>query len=163
MTTAFEVSAADFEHAAQALTVNGFITVSEPIIEGTIYGIGILVRRKVRNRLARHNRTGKLRSLVVQDSKGRGYDYVMVVKSAGPVAHLVAGGVKPHEIRSLKPMPIRAAAGGVTTFAQAVHHPGFRGDPYFRNGIRDAGPDIDALVAQSAADLEREVAARVTR
>jgi hypothetical protein len=162
MTTDFEVDAKDFARAAEALSAAGFKDVADPLIGLAIHDIGVIVRRKVRLRLLSHYRTGKLRSGVVQVKGGSGIDTVGIVKSTGPIAHLIAGGVKPHTIRSHKHMPIRGF-GGITTFAQTVHHPGFRGDPYFHKGVEDAARDIDKIVVKATDTMAIELKARIER
>jgi hypothetical protein len=79
------------------------------------------------------------------------------VSSTGPIAHLIAGGVRPHGIRAHDPhhpMPI----GRFRAFSEAVRNPGFRADPYFAAGVKESLPAIKGIVDQAGAAMVKELA-----
>jgi hypothetical protein len=161
------VDGSAFRRAAAALEGEGFDRVAGRLVAPALRKGGNAVRRHVRARLKPHRRTGKLARNVRVETAGAGVRLAVTVRSAGPIAHLVAGGVRPHDeaVVHARAMTIKAPgrAGGVVAFASTVHHPGFAGDPYFEHGARDAAPEIQAIVQGSADDMARELADRIKR
>jgi hypothetical protein len=147
----------DFERAARVLGHQNFERVAGKVLGGAIRQGGNLVRRKVRARARPHRRSGHMSDAVTMRVTGRGMDVQAKVHAGGPVAHLIAGGVRAHDIEPGKSMPIHSRTGTVTAFATAVHHPGFPADPFFHHGVRDALPEVnkivDAAIDQLAHDL----------
>lgn len=149
------IDADDFIRAAEALEGAGFDRQAGRIVASALRKSGNSVRRHVRERLKPHRQTGKLARAVRQDVRGYGMDTAVTVRSGGPVAHLVSGGVRAHDIDPGRIMAMHGPgrAKPLIGFAQAVHHPGFRGDPYFAKGIRDAQGDIQGYLSDAADDL----------
>lgn len=148
----FTVDARDFERAAAALEGHGFDRVAGRTVQGAIRKMINAVRRHVRAAAKPHRRTGRLSSNVRVYFTGQGMDFVGRVKAAGPVAHLIIGGVRPHQIRTRHVMALRGPgrAAPVIGFAQAVQHPGFRADPFFARGVSDASADMQQIIEQAA-------------
>lgn len=135
-------------------------------IERVIDQIGEIVQRAVRKRAKRHYRSGRLERNVRVMSIGAGWERTVRVKSHGSVAHLVAGGVRPHMIRARPPrtpaMPL-FVGNSITGWAEAVQHPGFRGDPYFHVGAMNSRLAINAVLKKSARTLAAHLAVLVAQ
>jgi hypothetical protein len=152
------VDAEDFRVAADALKARGFTKIAEKRVKHALRQSANSAREHIKSEARRHRRTGRLIRSIHTTWKGAGLDFRLRVGSTDPVAHLIVSGVRPHEILSRRqPMPI----GGVHPFAERVHHPGFRGDPFIHRGIRKAMPEIqgyvDAAGKAMVADLAKKM------
>lgn len=168
MSKPYGIDASDFVDASKALERHGFERQAGITVAYAIKRSANAVRRNVRGELKRHRKSGRLSRAVIVKSRGTGLDIVTKVKSAGPIAHLVSGGVAPHDIDA-EPggvMVIRGPGAGFRPtigYATAVRHPGFQGDPYFARGVRKAAPEINAILQKSADTMARELAFRMER
>lgn len=151
------VDAADFNRAAAALEGAGFDELAGKIVKHALRRSANVVRDNVRTRAARHGQ--RLAKGVHTTWRGAGFAFQLRVSATGPVAHLIAGGVKPHRIAPGRVMKI----GGVIGFARAVQHPGFRADPFVHRGIVDSLPAIQAIVDQAGSEMAAALAARLKR
>jgi len=150
-----EFDASEFTRAA--LAIGPFLTVDSALImEAAVDASAVVIEEKVKRRAARHRNTGKLIAKIHTSRAGAGFDHTALVKSGGSVAHLVAGGVKPHAIKG-NSMPIRRGGPEILGFAQAVEHPGFGGDPYFRKGVRDSVSGVNNVLNGAARALVAEL------
>jgi hypothetical protein len=135
-------------------------------IEAAMDKIGPIVQRAVRKRARRHYRTGRLEKFVNVVGVGAGWERTVRIHSGGSVAHLVAARVRPHREVSRPPetpaMPLYVG-GSVVAFAQAVQHPGYRGDPYFRVGAMNSRLAINAVLKASAKRLATHLAVLVAQ
>jgi hypothetical protein len=62
------------------------------------------------------------------------------VISTHPATQFVHDGTRRHQIRPRNPAGyLRFQVGGRIVFAKVVDHPGYRGDPFLTNALRDAG------------------------
>jgi len=62
------------------------------------------------------------------------------VISTHPATQFVHDGTRRHQIRPRNPAGyLRFQVGGRIVFAKVVNHPGYRGDPFLTNALRDAG------------------------
>lgn len=157
MTTAsIEIDGAAFNDAAQALGAS-FDEVAAKTVRTTLRKAANVVRGNVRARARRHHRTGRLEAGVHTSWQGAGLSFQLRVFAESPESNLIAGGVRPHVIRATRPMPV----GGLTGFAEVVHHPGFRADPFFHRGVVESLPAIQALVDAAAKVMAAELAARM--
>lgn len=161
MTTAtVSIDATAFNKAAAALSEAGFEEVAGPIVKHALRQSANVVRDSIKSAARRHRRTGRLERGVHTTWKGAGLAFQLRVSSTGSVAHLIAGGVRPHGIRAgdvHHPMPV----GRMTGFAEAVRNPGFRGDPYFHRGVQASLPAITAIVEAAGAAMVKELAAHM--
>lgn len=154
------IDATAFDKAAAALSTAGFEDVATPIVRNALTRSANVVRDKVKTAARRHRRTGRLERGVHTTWKGAGLAFQLRVSSTGPVAHLIAGGVRPHGIRAFDvhhPLPV----GGPTGFAEHVEHRGFRGDPYFARGVAAAIEPIGTIVQAAGKAMTDELAKRV--
>jgi hypothetical protein len=130
-------------------------------VERVIHQSAEIVQRAVRKRAKRHYRTGRLEKNVRIAETGAGWDFIARVRSGGSVAHLVAANVRPHMIVSDGPkspaMPLYRG-NSITGFAQAVQHPGHRGDPYFHVGAMNSRLAINAVLKASAKKMVAHLA-----
>ena len=135
-------------------------------IEAAMDQIGVIDQRAVRKRAKRHYRSGKLERLVRITAVGAGWERTVRIKSHGSVAHLVAARVRPHRIVSRPPetpaMPLYVR-GTITGWAEAVQHPGYRGDPYFHVGAMNSRLAINAVLKASARRLAKHLAILVAQ
>lgn len=135
-------------------------------IERVMDQSGEIVQRAVRKRAKRHYRTGRLERNVKVVAIGAGWDRTVRVRSGGHTAHLVAGHVKAHLIkspgrrhkfRSFSEDPTPAMpfyyGNSIAGFSQAVMHPATRGDPYFHVGAMNSRLAINAVLKASAKKL----------
>ncbi len=161
----YGIDASDFVAASKALERHGFERQAGVTVAYAIKRSATVVRRHVRKEVRSHRRRGRLSSNVVVRHRGAGLEFVATVKSAGPVAHLIAGGVAPHDIAPGSVMAIHGPgrSGPVIGFATAVRAPGFPADPYFARGVRGAAPEINAIIDKSADTMARELAFRMER
>jgi hypothetical protein len=154
------IDASEFSAAIWALGP-AFDVEAAIIIEKAMDQAGEIVQRAVRKRARRHYRTGRLERQVRVLGVGAGWDRIVRVRSEGSVAHLVAGRVRPHAIRSREPetkaMPLYVR-GGITGWSEAVQHPGTRGDPYFHVGAMNSRLAINAVLKKSARLLAQHLA-----
>ena len=98
------------------------------------------VRDAVARRAGRHRASGRMARQVKVIARADG----LAVHASGRVAHLITGGTAPHTIRSHgRALELRSAGGGLRGFAEVVHHPGTRADPFVARGLEDALPDVD--------------------
>lgn len=161
----FTLDTDDFERAAKVLDEPMFRRITGRIIPGAIRKSANAVRKHVRAQIRPRRRTGRLASNVRIYHSGSGLAFQSKVRSTGPVAHLIAGGVKAHAIEPGKVMPIHGPGRNpaVVGFATAVQHPGFRPDPYFARGVRESQRDIDAIIEQANDQTAEELAFRIDR
>lgn len=136
------VDATDFEAAAQALGARGFLPIAEKRVKHVLRQSANSVRAHIQDEARRHRRTGKMLRSVHTTWKGAGLNFQVRVGVTDPIAYLIVGGVRPHDEVATRPMPI----GGIHPFAEAVHHPGFRADPFVHRGIVRAEPEIQGYV-----------------
>lgn len=157
------IDASAFENAAKALERKGFERAAGRTVAWALRRSANVVRRQVRAAAKPHRKRGRLSSNVRTSFAGTGLDFSAKVRSTGPVAHLIAGGVRPHAIEPGRVMAIHGAgkSGPIVGFATAVQHPGFRADPYFHRGVTAAGPEIKAIVDKSAETMRDELAFRM--
>lgn len=66
-------------------------------------------------------------------------DGAVEVKSTHPATLYVHNGTRPHLIRPRRAQYLRFQVGGRTVYTKLVRHPGYRGDPFLTNALRDAG------------------------
>jgi hypothetical protein len=134
-------------------------------IERAMDQCGEIVQRAVRKRAKRHYRTGKLERQIKVQSIGAGWDHTVRVHSGGHAAHLVAGHVRAHMIKSKQPktpaMPLYVG-GSIVGFSEAVKHKATRGDPYFHVGAMNSRLAINAVLKASAKHLAAHLADLVT-
>jgi hypothetical protein len=159
------IDASAFRDAARALERAGFERQAGRTVAWALRRSANAVRRHVRAELKGHRRTGHLAGNVRTRFGGAGLDFSARVKSGGPVAHLIAGGVQPHAIgvEHKRAMTIRGSGrgAGIEGFATVVQHPGFRADPYFTRGVKASAHDINDIVQKSADTMARELAYRM--
>lgn len=167
----FGIDASAFRRAADALENNGFAKLAGPPVAMAIKQSAYAVRRNVRKELKPHKRTGRLHKDVRTKFQGAGLLFIAKVKSTGPVAHLIIGGVKPHTIGpppfrrgSATVLPIHEGGsnGAVVAFSKVVEHRGFGGDPYFHRGVQRAAPEINELIRIAADAMCKELAKRMS-
>lgn len=158
----FTIDASAIASAGAVLRRN-FKGVAGKHVEQTLSKAGSAVSREARKEAGRHTKTGKMRSRIRSYRTGKGLDAKVRIRAGGPVAHLVIGGVRPHDedVRDADALAIAPIGGGITDFAASVHHPGFRGDPFFERGIEDALPEIKVYMQlatdQVAGDLAKQI------
>lgn len=166
----FGINADAFRNAAKALEKEGFDRAAGRTVAFGLRKAANAVRRGVRAEARRHRKTGKLNSGVRTYFKGIGLNFEARVKTTGPVAHLIVGGVTPHPIAgppygrgNSQVMALHASgkAGALIGFAKVVQHPGFKADPYFHNGVKRAAGDINEAIKKSAETMTKELAYRM--
>lgn len=156
------IDAGELRTAARALDELDDIAAAE--LEVTERKLGEAIAAKVRIRARRHRRTGRMERYITVKAEGRGLATRVTVHAGGSVAHLIAGGVRPHTIRPLRSQALAIRRGGaVRGFAEVVKHRGVRPDPFFADGVEDAGHEIDQLTAQAADAIAGELATSITR
>lgn len=156
----------DFARAAKALEHAGFQKTMGWHVRDVMRKSANLVRKNARAGLAPHRRRGRLASGVRTYFKGTGLDSTATIRSTGPIAHLISGGVKPHTIEPGHVMAMVGREGkatGVVGFATVVQHPGFKADPYFSKAVRKSVPDINAFLRTAAIEMVHELRARMGR
>lgn len=130
-------------------------------VEAAMNQSGEIVQRAVRKRAKRHYRSGRLDKMITSTGLGAGWHRVVTVKSRGHVAHLVAGNVRAHMIRTRIPadrtMPL-FVRGNIVGYAEAVEHPATRGDPYFHVGAMNSRLAINAVLKATAKRLVKHLA-----
>lgn len=166
MSQRFTIDARDFQRAGKELEHAGFGERAGTTMGYAIRRSANLVRKNVRAELRPHNKTGKMRDRVRVRIRGRGLETVGGIKTTGVGSNLIVGGVAPHRITSQdgKVMPLYQGKGrglGITGFARAVEHPGFKGDPFFKRGVDKSVPAINDILRASAATMVRELAFRM--
>lgn len=103
-----------------------------------------------------HTKTGALvRSLKVKKLPGGDRYEVAHDLQVAPHALFVHWGTRPHDIRPRNKKTLRWVGHNGFVFAQLVHHPGYKGDPYLTRA-RDA-------VARRFSTIAREAWANITR
>lgn len=155
------IDAADFTKAALAFGDQWDLQAALEI-EKVIDQCGDIVQRAVVKRAKRHYRTGRLEKAIRRTSVGAGWDRIAQVHSGGRVAHLVAGRVRAHPIKSREPqtpaMPLYVSGGSIKGFTEAVQHKATRGDPYFHVGAMNSRLAINAALKASAKRLAAHLA-----
>lgn len=69
----------------------------------------------------------------------------------GPALH---DGSRPHIIRPTRAKALRfKSASGAIVFAKEVRHPGFKGIPFLKLGLKDAEGEIDQLAEEAGVEL----------
>jgi hypothetical protein len=161
----FTIDHHDFDQAARALEDANFKSLAGKAVSPAMRKSANLVRKNVRAALKPHNRTGKMRDRVKVRFAGFGLNTVAGVRTTGSGSNLVIGGVRPHHIPagggSGKVMPMwggRKKEAGITGFATASEHPGFRGDPFFHRGVMASQAGIQQLVQGAADEMVRLLA-----
>jgi hypothetical protein len=175
------IDASAFDHAAAALERAGFERTAGSVAVKTLRKGANVVRKNVRAAVRRHRKTGRLSAGVRTKFTGAGMDFSARITSTGPIAHLIAGGVRPHEIGpppygrgSSSVMAIRASGAGrsgpvnklikvsdAIGYATVVHNPGFAADPYFHKGVQNSLPEINALAKAGAEAMATELKDRM--
>lgn len=157
----FSVDATDFHKAAQALEKTNMERLAGRPISKALRASANALRRNARAELKGHRKTGRMRDHIRTRFRGRGLDMVAGVRSTGSPSNLIVGGAKAHPISSDKPMPMWEGRGawkggkgaGITGFARAVEHPGFRADPFFARAIDKTEGTINDSVQQAADEM----------
>lgn len=165
----FEIDATPFGKASKAIA--GFETAANRALEAALRKAGQAVRKSVRAEAKPHRRTGKLSKGIRLWAKGRGRDATVTVKSTGPVAHLIVGGVKPHAITqpykrgnaTVMALHAPGKAGGVTGFAKTVEHPGFGADPYFKRGVDASRDEVNRILATQGDLMAKQLAKQIEK
>lgn len=150
----FYFDGADFYAAAIAFGP-AFTLEAGLIIERVLDQAGEVVQRRVKDRARRHRRSGSLERGIKLEGAGAGFDHAVRVRSSGPLAHLIVGGTDPHEIRPIEKRAL-SFAGAARPFG-AAQHPGTRGDPYFRDGVRASIGDVGGILRDGGRELAREL------
>jgi hypothetical protein len=158
VTTDVDFDAQDFIDAIYTLPDAEFMA---PYIEKAMIDSGEVVRENVAIKALRHRRSGTLQGKIRLKTAGTGWDMTVDIHSGGPVAHLIAGGVRRHEIRPSPHRIMKFPKGGISGFGYSVQHPGFPGDHYFRRGVEASVPEVNAVLKKSAADIIAAVAVRL--
>lgn len=169
------VDASDFKRAAQALTKEGFEAAAGRTVAWALRRSANVARRNVRLKARPHRKTGHMASNIRVRYKGAGIGFTARVWAGSPVAHLISGGVKPHETPLVNAGALTIRAGGqfggdvrsggtvVALTKGSVHSPGFPGDPFFATGVDASRPEIGAIFQKSADTMVRELAYRISR
>lgn len=154
------IDARDFTRAALAFGPKWDLFAAIEV-ERAIDQSGDIVQRAVKKRAKRHYRTGSLERNIRVVRINAGWDRTVRVRSGGKHAHLVAGRVRAHRIKSRQPetkaMPLYVG-GRIIGFAQSVEHRAWRGDPYFHVGAMNSRLAINAVLKASAAKLVTHLA-----
>lgn len=167
-TPAFTVDVSGVYEAARVLSEDAQ-AIAGGILAAGMVEMGNAVRRQVRAQVKGHRRTGKLSSHVGMKRYGVGFSRIVRVYSGGSVAILITKGASPHVEQPGKIMPMREGRGafkrgagaGVIGFRRVVHHPGFRGDPYFKRGADAAQGEIDAILTRTITEVASLVAEQI--
>lgn len=69
---------------------------------------------------------------------GAGRGMTAVIRCTHPAAQYVLFGTRKHIIRPRRAKALRFEVGGRVTFAKIVHHPGYRGDNFMAEALRQA-------------------------
>lgn len=187
MTAHMSIDASDFKNAAKALEEGRFKALADQTIAAVLVNSANIVRRHVRDKAKSHRRTGKMAGRVQYKKTGVGLATVVEVFAGGPVAHLLEGGVKPHEIRARggsgganlggtgRALTIRGSAssnsrwagsgsrlikgagGDVLAVRGSVRHPGNAAHPFFHQGAEEAQPEVQARVDKGADTMKRNL------
>lgn len=94
------------------------------------------VAQRARRLGARHGSMGRY----VQDPeiRGTGRHLTAVIRCTHPAAAWVIWGTRPHIIRPRRARALKFEIEGRPTFAKIVRHPGYRGDNFLAEALRDA-------------------------
>lgn len=65
-------------------------------------------------------------------------DGSITVESTHPATLYVHNGTRPHQIRPRTREYLRFEVGGRVVYAKVVNHPGYRGNPFLTDALRDA-------------------------
>lgn len=154
-----DVDARDFRGAALALA--DFDAIAGRSLETAERKVAEAVADKVRIAARRHRRSGKMERYITVKATGKGVDARVTVHAGGAVAHLIAGGVRPHTIRPVRARALAIRAGA--RFAAVVRHRGVRPDPFFAEGVDAARRDVDQITGQAADAIAGELATSIRR
>lgn len=168
MSNDFTIDTKALGRAAQALGP-GFRAIAGKTVEKTLGKAGSAVSKKARAEARRHTKTGrsKLPERVRSTRRGRLLDTVVKVRAGGPIAHLVIGGTKAHEIQAgaADALAIHATSRGgaieTTGFASHVSHPGATGDGFFARGVDEAEPEMRAYLQLATDQMAQELARKI--
>lgn len=117
-----------------------------------------VVQAHIKAEARRHKRTGRMESNIQQHRTGQGMGIVVRVEAGGSIAPLIVRGVRPH--RETGHMRFEAST-GVVTFAKAIEHPGFPGDPFVTRGVRRARPEVKAILDRTIARMAASLATKI--
>lgn len=187
----FEIDGSAFARAADALEQAEFRKLADQTVGAVLVRGANAVRRRVRAQAASHRRTGKMAGRIQYSKTGFGLDTIVKVRAGGPVAHLVEGGTRAHEIRAGKgsgqlggagqaltirgagsvnsrwsgggSKAVRGAGADVLAVRNVVRHPGTRAEPFFARGVADARDEVQQLVDAGAATMANNLAFRMSR
>ncbi|HET7031110.1 MAG TPA: hypothetical protein VFI34_11410 [Candidatus Limnocylindrales bacterium] len=147
----------EFDRAASFLEGREFGELAGDSLAGAERQIVDDVAERVRGRARRHRKSGQMERRIRVKVSGEGEAQTAQVHAGGKVAHLIAGGTRAHAIvAKAKPLPW-----GPRSFAESVHHPRTRPDPFFAAAVDDSTPDIAAALDDAGADLVRQLATRL--
>jgi hypothetical protein len=187
----FEIDTTQLQRAADALDAFAFRKLADQTVGAVLVRAGNAVRRHVRNRAAPHRRSGHMAGRVQYKRQGVGVGTTVTVYAGGPVAHLLEGGTRPHEIGlgkaagqlggSGKALTIRGSGSVNSRWAGAgskgvrgagadilavrtgVHHPGNRAVPFFADGVDDSEAEVQGIIDRGAATMANNLAFHIER
>lgn len=182
-----DVDARDFKRAAEALEHKHFKALADQTIGAVLVNSANIARRHIRSKAASHRRTGKMAGRIQYTKKGAGLEMEVRLRAGGPIAHLLEGGVAPHEevarggsggaqlggsgaamtirgagassgaLSGFGSRVVRASGAGVLALRRVVHHPGNAAAPFFQDGINEAQPEIQARIDKGADTMKRNL------
>lgn len=82
-------------------------------------------------------RTGALKRSIGHSISRRGVLVRLLVFARARHARWVHDGTRPHMIRPRRARALRFEVGGRIVFAQRVNHPGYKGNPFLRDAVRE--------------------------
>lgn len=149
--TPAEIDGAAFTAAAAQLRAR-FPELADELVDAAWRRASAAVLEDVRAAAGRHG--SRVAREIQARATGQGTSIEIRIGPRGPLTHLIVGGVRPHPIDAVRPMPI----GGVHGFASRVRHPGVRADPFVERGIDQAMPAVAAIIDDAGAELAGELA-----
>lgn len=82
-------------------------------------------------------RSGALKRSIGHSVSRRGPLVRLLVFARARHARFVHDGTRPHVIRPRNARALRFEVGGRIVFAQRVNHPGYKGNPFLRDAVRE--------------------------
>jgi hypothetical protein len=149
------VTANAFSQAADRLRRSG------DVIDDAAEKAEARIADAVAGRITVGARRAGLRHGATVTTRGSGADRSTTVDLGGPIAHLVVGGTARHRIRPRTRLALRIGSG--QRFAEAVQHPGTRGDPFVDRAIAQSAGDIASILDDVGSDVVDELAARLEK
>lgn len=100
-----------------------------------------------------HTKTGALFRSIYKKPIDGGFEIGADNKIA-PYAIFVHWGTKPHTIEPKEKKALKFVGGsGMFVFAKKINHPGYQGDPFITNAIRDELPKFNTWMEKQINDL----------